>query len=119
MRLLCTRIGRWQLGDGRADRRIEGVVGLWLSVELNAPPGAAIAVLAGAVFAIVAIARVVVARRAAARALLAAPVAVMLALLAAGCGSTTHARPGQVRRRRDDDPARRHRPRGRRRRGRP
>jgi ABC-type Zn uptake system ZnuABC Zn-binding protein ZnuA len=30
----------------------EGVVGLWLSVELNAPPGATIAVLAGAVFAL-------------------------------------------------------------------
>ena len=35
---------------GRAGR-VEGVGGLWLSVELNVPPGAAIAVLAGAVFA--------------------------------------------------------------------
>jgi ABC-type Mn2+/Zn2+ transport system permease subunit len=30
----------------------EGVVGLWLSVQTDAPPGATIAVLAGAVFAL-------------------------------------------------------------------
>ena len=29
----------------------EGVLGMWLAFELNVPPGAAIAVLAGAVFA--------------------------------------------------------------------
>jgi hypothetical protein len=35
-------------------RRRRGIAGLWLSVELNAPPGPAIAVLAGGVFAVVA-----------------------------------------------------------------
>ena len=41
---------------------VEGVAGLWLSVQVNAPPGPAIAVLAGGVFAVVAAGRV--ARRA-------------------------------------------------------
>src|ERR687888_278424 len=56
----------------------EGVVGLWLSVELNAPPGAAIAVLAGGVFAAVVVGR------------LARPLLPLLALiLLAGCGSSS------------------------------
>src|ERR687885_469886 len=58
---------------------IESVVGLWLSVELNAPPGPAIAVLAGAVFTAAAAARL-----ARPRALL----ALLAALLLAGCGSS-------------------------------
>src|SRR5439155_828218 len=37
----------------------EGVVGLWISVESNAPPGAAIAVLAAGVFGIAALGRAV------------------------------------------------------------
>jgi ABC-type Mn2+/Zn2+ transport system permease subunit len=50
-RLWTDRIRKWQLASvGLA--AAEGVVGLWLSVEWNAPPGAAIAVLAGAVFAL-------------------------------------------------------------------
>src|SRR5205814_9786646 len=55
----------------------EGVVGLWISVEANVPPGAAIAVLAGGVFAVSAVPRSVPALAA--------------ALLLAGCGSGSHA----------------------------
>src|SRR4051794_22108697 len=52
-RLLVARMRAWQwLSVGLA--AAEGVLGLWLSVEANAPPGPAIAVVAGAVFALVA-----------------------------------------------------------------
>jgi ABC-type Mn2+/Zn2+ transport system permease subunit len=57
-RLLVDRVGRWQLATA-ALALAEGAVGLWLAVELNAPPGATIAVLSAAVFAAVAIARTV------------------------------------------------------------
>ena len=50
-RLWTRRLRAWQLASV-ALAASEGVVGLWLSVELNAPPGATIAVLAGAVFAL-------------------------------------------------------------------
>jgi zinc/manganese transport system substrate-binding protein len=61
----------------------EGTVGLWLSVETNAPPGATIAVVAGAAFALAAIGRALarIPRGAAAAGALGA-----VALLAAGCG---------------------------------
>ena len=55
-RLFCDRIGTWQLATV-ALAAAEGVVGLWLAVELNAPSGAAIAVLTGGVFAVVAAVR--------------------------------------------------------------
>jgi zinc/manganese transport system substrate-binding protein len=51
---------------------LEGVGGLWLSVEANVPPGAAIAVLAGCVFALAAVPR-------------AAPILAAVLLLS-GCG---------------------------------
>jgi ABC-type Mn2+/Zn2+ transport system permease subunit len=35
----------------------EGVAGLWLSVQTDAPPGATVAVLAGGVFAVSSLAR--------------------------------------------------------------
>ena len=91
---------------------VEGVAGLWLSVQLNAPPGPAIAVLAGGVFAVVAAGRVL--GRAPRRPPPRAP-SRALALLAAGCGDGSGARrrPGQGRR--DHDAARRLRPRRRRR----
>jgi ABC-type Zn uptake system ZnuABC Zn-binding protein ZnuA/ABC-type Mn2+/Zn2+ transport system permease subunit len=78
-RLLTDRLPRWQLATV-ALAAAEGVVGLWLSVKLNAPPGPAIAVLSGGVFAFVALAR------AGARWSVAAGVAVLLAM--AGCGDT-------------------------------
>jgi ABC-type Zn uptake system ZnuABC Zn-binding protein ZnuA/ABC-type Mn2+/Zn2+ transport system permease subunit len=90
-RLVCSRLGTWQLATV-ALAAAEGVVGLWLSVKLNAPPGAAIAVLTGAVFALVAAARALAPRRA--RVLAAA--AVVLAALAAGCGSSSSGSGGGV-----------------------
>jgi len=80
VRLVTRRLRPWQLGSV-ALVAAEGVVGLWLSVEWNVPPGAAISVLAGAVFAVVAGVRLVSpsVRRV-------AP-AVAAVLLLAGCGS--------------------------------
>jgi ABC-type Mn2+/Zn2+ transport system permease subunit len=55
-RLLTDRIPTWQLAT-TALAAAEGTFGIWLAVELNAPPGATIAVVTGAVFAIAALAR--------------------------------------------------------------
>jgi len=53
MRLVTSRLRAWQLWSiGLA--AAEGVAGLWLSYVTDAPPGATIAVLGGAVFALVA-----------------------------------------------------------------
>jgi ABC-type Zn uptake system ZnuABC Zn-binding protein ZnuA/ABC-type Mn2+/Zn2+ transport system permease subunit len=92
-RLVCARMRTWQLATV-ALVAVEGVAGLWLSVQLNAPPGPSIAVLAGGVFAAVALGRVLVRRPRAAGALAASAT---LALLAAGCGGDNgSAAPGQV-----------------------
>ena len=56
MRLLTRRLLAWQLGSVVLTA-IEGAIGLWLSVETNAPPGATIALLAGCVFLLLAAAR--------------------------------------------------------------
>jgi zinc/manganese transport system substrate-binding protein len=80
-RLVCTRLRPWQLATV-ALVAVEGIAGLWLSVQVNAPPGPAIAVLAGGVFAAVAAARVLGARRSAVVAVAAAAVALL-----AGCGN--------------------------------
>ena len=91
-RLLTDRLLRWQLlSIGLV--AVEGTAGLWLSVKTNAPPGAAIACLAGAAFAVVAIARALarVPRGAATAAALGAA-----ALLAAGCGSEPGGEEGRV-----------------------
>ncbi|MBS1869109.1 MAG: metal ABC transporter permease [Actinobacteria bacterium] len=53
-RLLSDRVGAWQLATV-ALAAAEGALGVWLAVELNAPPGATVAVVAGAVFALVAL----------------------------------------------------------------
>ena len=74
-RLLVGTVGRLQTLSV-ALVAAESIAGLWLSVELNVPPGPAIAVLAGAVFAIAALRRV-------------APVLALVALLA-GCGSSSN-----------------------------
>jgi ABC-type Zn uptake system ZnuABC Zn-binding protein ZnuA/ABC-type Mn2+/Zn2+ transport system permease subunit len=82
VRLVTGRVWTLQLGAiGLA--ALEGVAGLWLSVEANVPPGAAIAVLAGGVFALVAAARVTIVRRGAVLALAA------LALAACGPGGSS------------------------------
>jgi zinc/manganese transport system substrate-binding protein len=83
-RLVCTRLRTWQLTTV-ALVAVEGVAGLWLSVEVNAPPGPAIAVIGGGAFVLVALRRVLLVPAAAA------------VLLLAGCGADTGgAPPGQV-----------------------
>jgi ABC-type Zn uptake system ZnuABC Zn-binding protein ZnuA/ABC-type Mn2+/Zn2+ transport system permease subunit len=92
-RLVCSRLRPWQLATV-ALVAVEGVAGLWLSVQVNAPPGPAIAVLSGAVFAAVAAGRVLAARRPVAA--VALPAAAF-ALLVAGCGTGGGAAaPGQA-----------------------
>jgi zinc/manganese transport system substrate-binding protein len=80
-RLVTHRLRPWQLGSVALVAG-EGVFGLWLSVELNVPPGAAISVLAGGIFAVVAAVRMV---SPPARRLVPAAAAM---LLLAGCGSS-------------------------------
>src|SRR4051794_12815730 len=74
-RLVTGRLRTWQWASiGLA--AVEGAGGLWLAVETNAPPGAAIAVVAGGGFVIAALPRV------------ARPALALLAVVAlAGCGS--------------------------------
>lgn len=55
-RLVVTRLRPWQLATVGLVA-LEGTAGLWLAFQLNAPPGAGIAVLSGAVFLAVALAR--------------------------------------------------------------
>src|SRR5204862_378216 len=73
----------------------EGVAGLWLSVEANAPPGPAIAVLAGGAFAVVAVGRAVV-RRTAGLPVAGAALVVIAALAVAGCGGVGTASGGHL-----------------------
>jgi ABC-type Zn uptake system ZnuABC Zn-binding protein ZnuA len=82
-RLLTERLGRWQLLSVLLVAA-EGTLGLWLSVKTDAPPGATIACVAGAAFALVAGGQTL-AR--APRATLGAAALGALALLAAGCGA--------------------------------
>ena len=82
-RLFCGRLPAWQLATVVL-AAVEGVAGMWLAFQLDAPPGAAIAVLGGAVFAVAAAARALLHRRPAAAAALA--VAAFAALGLAGCG---------------------------------
>jgi ABC-type Mn2+/Zn2+ transport system permease subunit len=56
VRLLVDRLRAWQLAT-IALAIAEGIAGLWLSVQTNAPPGATIAVVGGVVFAVVALGR--------------------------------------------------------------
>ena len=83
VRLFATRMASWQIGSVLL-AAAEGTAGLWLSVKTNAPPGATIATLSGAVFALAALARATGPR------LRGAAVVAGLAsvLLAAGCGSS-------------------------------
>ncbi|UGS38455.1 metal ABC transporter solute-binding protein, Zn/Mn family [Capillimicrobium parvum] len=83
-RMLCDRLRPWQIATV-ALAAVEGTAGLWLSVQTDAPPGATIAAISGAVFAAAAVVRVLRVRRAAAFAALAA---VAAALVAGGCGSS-------------------------------
>jgi ABC-type Mn2+/Zn2+ transport system permease subunit len=61
-RLWCRRVGTWQ-ATTVAVAAAEGVAGVWLSVQLNAPPGPTIATLAALVFAVVAVERLLAMHR--------------------------------------------------------
>ncbi|MGC1853444.1 MAG: zinc ABC transporter substrate-binding protein [Solirubrobacterales bacterium] len=91
-RLLTDRLLSWQLlSIGLV--ALEGTIGLWLSVKTNAPPGATIACVAGATFAVVALARTVV------RTPRSVPIATTLAvltLLGVGCSSQSSGEDGRV-----------------------
>ena len=83
VRLFANRMLSWQIGSVLL-AAAEGTVGLWLSVKTNAPPGATIATLSGAIFGIAAIAGAIGARRGT----LALAGALVATLLVAGCGSS-------------------------------
>jgi ABC-type Zn uptake system ZnuABC Zn-binding protein ZnuA/ABC-type Mn2+/Zn2+ transport system permease subunit len=55
-RLWLNRLPPWQIATVVLTAA-EGVAGIWLSVKLNAPPGATIATLSGVLFALAAVAR--------------------------------------------------------------
>ena len=89
VRLWTQRLGVWQFAS-IALAAGQGIAGLWLSVELNTPPGPTVAVMGGALFAL-SLLRRRIAAVARARAL---PIAagLALALVLAGCGSGSAAR---------------------------
>lgn len=84
-RLLTTRMLSWQVASV-ALVAAEGTVGLWLSVKTDAPPGATIACVAGAVFAVVALGKATA--RAMRPVVVAGGTVLAAALLVAGCGSS-------------------------------
>jgi ABC-type Zn uptake system ZnuABC Zn-binding protein ZnuA/ABC-type Mn2+/Zn2+ transport system permease subunit len=86
-RLWTERLRTWQIASV-ALAVAEGVAGLWLSVELNAPPGATIAVLAGGVFAVAPLLPMIARMR---RSLPAIAAALLLGL--AGCGGNGNGNP--------------------------
>jgi ABC-type Zn uptake system ZnuABC Zn-binding protein ZnuA/ABC-type Mn2+/Zn2+ transport system permease subunit len=84
VRLFANRMLSWQIGSVLL-AAVEGVVGLWLSVKTNAPPGATIATLSGGVFGLAAVARAIGPRRGA----LAAAATAAAAVLVAGCAGSS------------------------------
>jgi ABC-type Zn uptake system ZnuABC Zn-binding protein ZnuA/ABC-type Mn2+/Zn2+ transport system permease subunit len=92
-RLFATRMRSWQIASVLLVAA-EGTVGLWLSVKTDAPPGATIACVAGAVFAFTALARAIARVPRVAVAVAAATVA--LALLGAGCGRSGSSSDGKL-----------------------
>jgi ABC-type Zn uptake system ZnuABC Zn-binding protein ZnuA/ABC-type Mn2+/Zn2+ transport system permease subunit len=85
VRLFAERMLRWQLAT-IALVAVEGTLGLWLSVETDAPPGATIAVVAGGAFVLAAVGRALAGSRRRRPALAIAGL-LALALFAAGCGA--------------------------------
>jgi ABC-type Zn uptake system ZnuABC Zn-binding protein ZnuA/ABC-type Mn2+/Zn2+ transport system permease subunit len=83
VRLFANRMVPWQIGTVLL-AAAEGTVGLWLSVKTNAPPGATIATLSGAVFAVAGIVKAVRVRTGG----LALAGALCALLLVAGCGDS-------------------------------
>lgn len=91
-RLLTTRMRSWQLASV-ALVAAEGSAGLWLSVKTDAPPGATIACVAGAVFALVATGQALA--RAFRPAAVAAAVAAAV-VAGSGCGASSSGDDGQL-----------------------
>jgi ABC-type Zn uptake system ZnuABC Zn-binding protein ZnuA/ABC-type Mn2+/Zn2+ transport system permease subunit len=85
VRLWTERLAVWQLGSV-ALAAAQGIAGLWLSVELNTPPGPTVAVLGGALFALSA-ARAPLVRAVRGRTALAGA-ALILVLLVPACGGS-------------------------------
>ena len=88
-RLWTDRLRSWQVAS-TALVLVEGTAGLWISVKANAPPGAAIATLAGAVFAVAALVRALGPRLVLGAAALTAAVAVLAGCGGGGSGSQSH-----------------------------
>ncbi|MFM8520187.1 MAG: metal ABC transporter solute-binding protein, Zn/Mn family [Solirubrobacterales bacterium] len=86
VRLMARNIRTLQVGT-LALVAVEGIFGIWLSVETNVPPGATIAVLSGAVFGLAAIGRSVISGGGSRKALAVAGVMVAGGSCLAGCGS--------------------------------
>jgi len=82
VRLLCDGLRTWQLATVGLVV-LEGVAGLWLSVQTNAPPGATIAVVAGGAFVLAVVARAVRGRGA-----MAVGIAILGCFAVAGCGAS-------------------------------
>ncbi len=89
-RLWTARLHRWQVASAVLVL-VEGTAGLWLSIKANVPPGAAIAVLAGAVFAVAALVRAFGAKRVLGLAALGGA-----AVALAGCGGGASSGSGRV-----------------------
>ncbi len=92
-RFLTRRMRSWQMASV-ALVAVEGTAGLWLSVKTDAPPGATIACVAGAVFVAVALVRTLARRPGWTRMAVAATV--VLVLLGVGCGSSGSGGGGQL-----------------------
>ena len=84
VRLFAERMLSWQLAT-IALVAAEGTLGLWLSVETDAPPGATIAVVAGGAFVLAAVGRALAGSRR--RPALALAGLLALALFGTGCGT--------------------------------
>ena len=86
VRLMTKRLPALRTGT-LALAAVEGVLGIWLAVETNVPPGATIAVLSGVVFGLVAVGRATIGGRGGRRALSLAGALVAGGVFLAGCGS--------------------------------
>jgi ABC-type Zn uptake system ZnuABC Zn-binding protein ZnuA/ABC-type Mn2+/Zn2+ transport system permease subunit len=86
VRLFAERMLSWQMAT-IALVALEGTIGLWLSVETDAPPGATIAVVAGGAFVLAAVGRALAGSRRRRPALALAGL-LALAIFGAGCGSS-------------------------------
>jgi ABC-type Zn uptake system ZnuABC Zn-binding protein ZnuA/ABC-type Mn2+/Zn2+ transport system permease subunit len=87
VRLWTKRLRPWQAG-AVALTAAEGMAGVWASVEVNAPAGATIAVIAGGVFALAAVTRALVQSNVRLGAVAAGAAAVLAALVVAGCADS-------------------------------